>query len=124
MPARAGINFSAAGPTGLRLTVIPVRSVMARGAFSACFVEQNLTQDWAIWIGLCCDSATTKNLTNHSFLTESRSFCCVVNRHISVAASLTRARPGGGGYQPPPLRFFADSEKTAAKFAITVHPTI
>ena len=40
---------------------------------------------------------------------------------------LTRARPGGG-YQPPPLRFFADSEKTAArsaaKFAIAVQPTI
>ena len=33
---------------------------------------------------------------------------------------------GGGGY--PPLRFFTDSEKTAAritaKFAIAVHPTI
>ena len=38
---------------------------------------------------------------------------------------LTRARPGGGY---PPLRFFADSEKTAAgsaaKFAIAVQPTI
>ena len=40
--------------------------------------------------------------------------------------TLTRARPGGG-YQPP-LRFFADSEKTVArsavKFAIAVQPTI
>ena len=39
---------------------------------------------------------------------------------------LTRARPGGG--YPPPLRFFADSEKTAArsaaKFAIAIQPTI
>ena len=40
-------------------------------------------------------------------------------------------RTGGGGVDfnpPPPLRFFADSEKTAArsaaKFAIAVQPTI
>ena len=35
---------------------------------------------------------------------------------------------GGGRISPPPLRFFADSEKTAArsaaKFAIAVQPTI
>ena len=35
---------------------------------------------------------------------------------------------GGGDFNPPPLRFFADSEKTAArsaaKFAIAVQPTI
>ena len=43
---------------------------------------------------------------------------------------LTRARPGGGGGypHPPPLRFFADSEKTAArsvaKFVIAVQLTI
>ena len=41
------------------------------------------------------------------------------------AVNLTRARPGGGY---PPLRFFADSEKTAArsaaKFAIAVQPKI
>ena len=39
--------------------------------------------------------------------------------------TLTRARLGGGY---PPLRFFADSEKTAArsaaKFAIAIQPTI
>ena len=44
--------------------------------------------------------------------------------------SLTLAPAGGGGLisTPPPLRFFADSEKTAArsaaKFAIAVQPTI
>ena len=40
---------------------------------------------------------------------------------------LTRARPGGAVIRPP-LRFFADSEKTAArsaaKFAIAIQPTI
>ena len=47
--------------------------------------------------------------------------------HWRMTIFLTRARPGGGGYQPP-LRFFADGEKTAArsavKFAIAVQPTI
>ena len=43
--------------------------------------------------------------------------------------NLTLAPAGGGWFQPPPpLRFFADSEKTAArsaaKFAIAVQPTI
>ena len=33
---------------------------------------------------------------------------------------LTRAGPGGRFYAPPPLRFFADSGKTAAKFCIPV----
>ena len=41
---------------------------------------------------------------------------------------LTLAPAGGGGWVQPPLRFFADSEKTAtrsaAKFAIAVQPTI
>ena len=41
---------------------------------------------------------------------------------------LTLAPAGGGGDFNPPLRFFADSEKTAArsaaKFAIAVQPTI
>ena len=30
---------------------------------------------------------------------------------------ITLARTGGGLVQPPPLRFFADSEKTAARSA-------
>ena len=46
---------------------------------------------------------------------------------LVIGVALTCVRPGGG-YHPPPLRFFADSEKTAARsaanFAIAVQPTI
>ena len=35
-------------------------------------------------------------------------------RHTPQNVNLTLARTGGGLVQPPPLRFFADSEKTAA----------
>ena len=45
------------------------------------------------------------------------------NRALDSCNILTRAPAGGGGY-PPPLRFFEDSEKTAArsgaKFCIAV----
>ena len=54
----------------------------------------------------------------------------IINRIIATNTYLVNPRTGGGGvdFNPPPLRFFADSEKTAArsaaKFAIAVQPTI
>ena len=39
-------------------------------------------------------------------------------------AFLTRALLGGGAFERPPLRFFEDSEKTAARSAAGFSPTL
>ena len=42
----------------------------------------------------------------------------------SKMGSLTRALLGGGAFERPPLRFFEDSEKTAARSAAGFSPTL
>ena len=59
--------------------------------------------------------------------TKQMTFTHASTSHSPVMSFINPRTAGGGGYQPP-LRFFADSEKTAArsaaKFAIAIQPTI